>query len=504
MMSDDMTLVREFAQSNSEKAFTTLVSRHINLVYSVALRHVRDPHMAEEITQGVFILFARKAKSLNPKTIISGWLGRTARYVSADTLKIQRRRQFREQESHMQSILNESDSEVWTQIAPLLDEALDCLGEKEHNAIVLRFFEGKDLKQVGASLGMREDAARMRVNRAVEKLRKFFARKGVTLSASAIAGAVSANSVQAAPVGLAAAVAAAAFSGTTIATATITAATKAMAMTTLQKILVPATVAVLAVAGVYEARQAAQMRDAVRTLRQQQAPLLEQIQQLQGERDESAHQLASLREENERLTHATGELLRLRGEVGRLRRQSDELKLLRDHNAQLGAPQPDASASKGSAHPPAVAKILITHVKQPQEVGEEQIRTNISIKVGDIFDQTAVARDVRTLYSTGLFHNLRVADNTTDEGVTLNYLVQENPRISQIRFAGNSKFTEVELAKLLSSSADKPSDERTLSNDAQKIQDLYVQSGLSGAKVKYVFNVDEAVGAGEVIFEIAE
>src|SRR6266566_7911066 len=154
MMSEDMALVQEYAESNSEQAFATLVSRHVNLVYSVALRQARNPHLAEEITQCVFIVLARKAKSLSPKTILPGWLCRTARYISADTLKIQRRRQFREQESHMQSILNESDSDVWEQIAPLLDEALNCLGEKEHNAVVLRFFEGKDLKQVGASLGM--------------------------------------------------------------------------------------------------------------------------------------------------------------------------------------------------------------------------------------------------------------------------------------------------------------------------------------------------------------
>src|SRR6266702_6172185 len=177
MNSDDsMALLREYAQSNSEQAFTTLVSRHVDLVYSVAHRQVRDSHLDEEITQTVLITLAKKAKSLSPKTILSGWLCRTARYVSADTLKVQRRRQFREQESYMQSILNESDSDAWEQIAPLLDEALDCLGEKEHNAVVLRFFEGKDLKQVGASLGMREDAARMRVNRGIEKLRKFFKR----------------------------------------------------------------------------------------------------------------------------------------------------------------------------------------------------------------------------------------------------------------------------------------------------------------------------------------
>src|SRR5215467_3822046 len=113
MVTDDMALVQEYAQTNSEQAFGALVSRHVNLVYSVALRQVRDPHIAEEISQNVFIILARKAKSLSPKTILSGWLCRTARYISADTLKSQRRRQSREQESQMQSISSESDSAAW-------------------------------------------------------------------------------------------------------------------------------------------------------------------------------------------------------------------------------------------------------------------------------------------------------------------------------------------------------------------------------------------------------
>jgi RNA polymerase sigma factor (sigma-70 family) len=242
MMRDDMALVREYAQSNSEQAFATLVSRHINLVYSVALRQVGDSHLAEEIAQGVFIILTKKAKSLGPKTIISGWLCRMARYVSAHARRDQRRRQFREQEAHMESILNEPEPGVWNQIAPLLDEALNCLGEKEHDAVVLRFFDGKELKQVGAAMGTTEDAARMRVNRGVEKLRNFFTKRGVTLSAAAITGAVAANSVQAAPAGLAAAITAAALSGTTITTTAVLAATKAIAMTTLQKALVVVTV----------------------------------------------------------------------------------------------------------------------------------------------------------------------------------------------------------------------------------------------------------------------
>jgi len=203
MMTDDMTLLREYTLRNSEEAFAVLVSRHVNLVYSVARRQVRDPHLAEEITQAVFIILARKAKSLNAKTILPGWLCRTARYASANALTIQRRRQHREQEAYMQSILNESESNAWTQIAPLLDTALSQLGQTDHNAIVLRFFEGRNFNEVGAALGASEDAAKKRVTRAVEKLRKNFTKRGIALSAAVIAGAISANSVQAAPAMLA-------------------------------------------------------------------------------------------------------------------------------------------------------------------------------------------------------------------------------------------------------------------------------------------------------------
>ncbi len=317
-----MTLVREYAQNNSEQAFGTLVSRHVNLVYSVALRQVRDSHLAEEITQGVFIILARKAKSLTPDTILSGWLCRTARYVSADTLKIERRRQSREQESQMQSILNESDSDAWSQIAPLLDDALNCLGEKEHDAVVLRFFDGKELKQVGAAMGTGEDAARMRVNRGVEKLRTFFTKRGVTLSATAIAGAVAANSVQAAPAGLAAAITVAALSATTITTAAVIAATKTTAMTILQKAVLTLTAAILAGVGIYEAHQAANARAEVQILQQQQA---DQILQLQRDRDDATNPLASALNQVAAGDRNSRDLQQLRNEVTRLRKHAETL-----------------------------------------------------------------------------------------------------------------------------------------------------------------------------------
>ena len=233
MTLDDAALVREYARNNSSEAFSELVNRHIDLVYSVALRQARNHHLAEEITQVVFIILARKAHSLGPKTILPGWLCSAARYASANALKTHNRRQRYEheaqQEASMESTATETESETWREIAPLLDDALGTLGQKEHNAIVLRFFEGKDFKQVAAALDTGEDAARMRVNRGLEKLRKFFSKRGVASTTAIIANEISANGVHAAPPELAGTVA-----STTIAKGAAGAATLALAGKTLK------------------------------------------------------------------------------------------------------------------------------------------------------------------------------------------------------------------------------------------------------------------------------
>src|ERR1035441_9271159 len=122
---DDHELLAEFARTESEAAFAALVARYVNLVYSAARRFTGNPHHAEEITQAVFIILARKAGGLRPGTGVSGWLYQTARLTAANFVKGEIRRQRREQEAYMQSTLDEPDAAAWEQIAPLLDEAIE-------------------------------------------------------------------------------------------------------------------------------------------------------------------------------------------------------------------------------------------------------------------------------------------------------------------------------------------------------------------------------------------
>ena len=216
---DDHQLLAAFARTESEPPFAALVRRYVNLVYSTALRSTGNPHHAEEITQAVFIILARKAGKLSPRVVLSGWLYQTARLTSANLMKFEMRRRRREQEVYMQSALNGPTEANCKEIAPLLEDAMGRLGQTDRDALVLRFFENKSAAEIGTAMRMNEDTARRRVNRALEKLRKFFIKRGVTSSAAAIAESISANSVQAAPVGLAKTISGVAITKGSIATA---------------------------------------------------------------------------------------------------------------------------------------------------------------------------------------------------------------------------------------------------------------------------------------------
>jgi RNA polymerase sigma factor (sigma-70 family) len=203
----DMDLLRQYAGGNSDTAFAALVSRHVNLVYSAALRKTGNPHAAEEITQAVFIILAQKAGRIPGQTILPGWLYQAARLTASSFLRGEIRRVRREQEAYMQTEPHTvAPDETWEQLAPLLDDAMGQLGDKDRAAVVMRFFGGKSFAEVATAAGVSENAAKKRVGHALEKLHRYFSRRGVSSTTAIIARAISANSVQAAPATLAKAV----------------------------------------------------------------------------------------------------------------------------------------------------------------------------------------------------------------------------------------------------------------------------------------------------------
>jgi RNA polymerase sigma factor (sigma-70 family) len=202
---DDHELLQAWAAGRAEEAFRTLTDRYLNLVYSAAVRQSSSTEAAQDITQAVFLTLADKAASISPNVILAGWLLRTTRYAAANARRLEQRRQhYEEQAMHAlaPTVCPGDLNAAWERIAPLLDEAIDGLAEKDRSAVVLRFFEQWPLKRVAEKLGVSEDGAQKRVSRALEKLRAFFARHGRVLPLTTLAAAMAAGSVHAAPLAL--------------------------------------------------------------------------------------------------------------------------------------------------------------------------------------------------------------------------------------------------------------------------------------------------------------
>lgn len=326
----DAQLLRDYVEHGREAAFREIVLRHTDAVYSAALRQVGSSDLARDVAQSVFTDLARKAPSLaralNENASLLGWLYRSTRFAALNQWRDDHRRQARERLA-MQHFDPASDpAPEWDRIGPALDEAMADLNDDDREALLLRFFQSRDFRSIGQSLGLSDDAAQKRVSRALEKLRALLTNRGVTTSAAALSVALSAHVVQAAPIGLAVALSNAALVGTTVVTTATVTSAKAIAMTTLQKTLVGATLAVAVGTGIYEARQAATSRSQLQALQQQQGPLAEQIDQLSRDRDSVATKLAALQNDlsrlqgdNERLRRDAADAAKLRGEVTRLR-----------------------------------------------------------------------------------------------------------------------------------------------------------------------------------------
>lgn len=315
-MTSDLDLLGQYARNHSQDAFATLVQRHLDLVYSAALRQVRSPQLAEDIAQSVFTDLARDAGKLKSDTILTAWLYAVTRRTAIDAIRKESRRQLREQIAVELNHMNASTND-WTQLEPLLDDAMAALEETDRSAVLLRFFENKSLRDVGEVLGASEDAAQKRVSRAVERLREFFSKRNVTIGAGGLAVLVSANAVQAAPVGLAATISAAAvLAGTAVSTSTAITATKVIAMTTLQKSIIGAALAVVAGTGIYEAHQAAQSRIQTKSLTQQ-------VTQLKADNESLSNRLTEIGDSKTMTDDQFNELLKLRGQMTQLRNEAE-------------------------------------------------------------------------------------------------------------------------------------------------------------------------------------
>jgi len=202
-MPPDESLLHQYAESGDEAAFAELVRRHTNLVYSVAGRVTNNGALAEEVTQAVFTRLAQQAATLSGNTALAAWLYTNARHRAIDLVRTEARRRARELESSTMPDQPTATPDPWEEIAPLLEEAMGRLGERDRTAIVLRYFDGQTNQQIGTALGLSENSAYRRVERALEKLRSHFARRGVTTTAAMLGATLTANSVQAAPANIA-------------------------------------------------------------------------------------------------------------------------------------------------------------------------------------------------------------------------------------------------------------------------------------------------------------
>jgi len=319
-MTESQQLLADYAKNGSEAAFRELVARYINFVYSTALRLVGgDTQLAEDVTQVVFIGLARKARSLSGEVMLGGWLHQHTFHVATKSVRAERRRQSRESEAAQMNA--QSDDPGLRHVAPLLDEAITQLDRDDRTAILLRFFEQRDFRSVGVALGSNEDAARMRVNRALEKLHSILKRRGVALSVGALGTALTVEAVTAAPAGLAMSVAGTALASVSIGGGVSVTLLKLMTLTKLQAGIISA----IAVAGViapitiqHQAQMKLRAKDAA--LQQQN----EQLASLASENSRLSNQLAQAGNSQSLSQQQLQDLLKLRSEVSALKGQLAE------------------------------------------------------------------------------------------------------------------------------------------------------------------------------------
>jgi RNA polymerase sigma factor (sigma-70 family) len=389
-MLEAQQLLSQYVKDGSEDAFGELVNRYIDLVYSAAVRLLnQDTHLAEDVTQTVFLDLAQQARTLSPKVMLGGWLHRHTCFVASKTLRAQRRRQLREQHSVEMNPMQELTGAEFVSVAPLLDDAINQLGAEDRTAILARFYEQRDFRAVGEALGSTEEAARKRVNRALEKLHLLLKQRGVSVSVAALSSVLATEAVTAAPAGLAAGVAAGAVAGAAVSNATSLTVLKIMSMTKLKTGLAAALVAAFAVPLALQHRTQTRLQQENEALQRQ----VQTIDQLTAENQRLADLLAQAAVPLPTRSAQTQsqEVLRLRGEVGRLRREQAEAAGQKPNgpspvSALLDSPEihkrirSQQRASMGAVYEDFVqsANLSSNQVEQFQDILADNVMTNVA------------------------------------------------------------------------------------------------------------------------------
>lgn len=219
----DRDLLQRYVASRDEAAFRELVRRHVDFVYSCAERRLNhDAHSAADVAQQVFTALARQAAAIPTGAVLQAWLYTTTRHLSANWVRTEQARRRRELTAHSMNEANTPPPADWPSIRPILESALDRLPDRDRTAVLLRFFARSSYAQVGAALRLSEDAARMRVDRALDKLREALVGRGIASTSSALAAILTSNAVASAPSALAGAVAARALVGSAGAASVVT------------------------------------------------------------------------------------------------------------------------------------------------------------------------------------------------------------------------------------------------------------------------------------------
>ena len=198
----DIELLDAYASQRSEDAFRELVARHVDFIYSAAMRQLRNPHLAEEATQSAFIALAGKAGRLGRNTVIAGWLHHAVHFAALNLRRSEARRKHWEEQAATMSVPGHTDAVFQELALPQVDGALAELSASDRDSVILRFFHQQSFRDVAQTLGTSEEAAKKRVARALERLRGLLARRGVAISAVALATGLAQMPVTAAPAAL--------------------------------------------------------------------------------------------------------------------------------------------------------------------------------------------------------------------------------------------------------------------------------------------------------------